>query len=45
MLQDIQSMAEARDAGQAFHVSDVLGSNAWSGSDSGWGMGGNGGWD
>lgn len=29
MLGEIQAMAEARDAGQAFHVSDVLGANAW----------------
>lgn len=45
MLMDIQAMAEARDAGQAFHVSDVLGANAWGqdddqGAGGGWGMGG-----
>lgn len=46
MIADIQSMAEGRDAGQAFHVSDVLGANAWSYDDEngGWGMGGGGGW-
>lgn len=46
MLAEIQSMAEARDIGQAFHVSDVLGANAWSGygGDGGWGMDGNGGY-
>lgn len=46
MLQDIQAMAEARDQGQAFHTSDVLGSNAWAYDDEngGWGMGGGGGW-
>lgn len=43
MLVEIQGMAEARDAGQAFHVSDVLGANAWSGDeDCGSGMGGGG---
>lgn len=31
MIDEITAMAEARDAGQAFHVSDVLGANAWSG--------------
>lgn len=40
MIMDIQAMAEARDAGQAFHVSDVLGANAWcDDGDGGWGMG------
>lgn len=45
MLAEITAMAEARDAGQAFHVSDVLGCNAWAGDDEtgGWGMGGGGG--
>lgn len=43
LLANLQAMAEARDAGQAFHVSDVLGANAWSGygdGSGGWGMGG-----
>lgn len=45
MLAEIQAMAEARDAGQAFHVSDVLGANAWGSDDEGGcGFGGNGGW-
>ncbi len=37
MKQEIESMAEARDAGQAFHVSDVLGlsGNGWDGGDFG----------
>lgn len=43
MILDIQSMAEARDAGQAFHVSDVLGANAYGGDDEGGGCGGMGG--
>lgn len=37
----IEAVAEARDAGQAFHVSDVLGANGvWGGDD----FGGGGGW-
>ncbi len=33
---EIEAMAEARDVGQAFHVSDVLGANGWDmGSDGG----------
>lgn len=41
----IEAMAEARDAGQAFHVSDVMGANGvWGADDSGWGQGGWGGW-
>jgi hypothetical protein len=44
MLQDIQAMSEARDAGQAFHVSDVLGANAWGSDDENGGWGGGGGW-
>lgn len=46
MMQEIQAMAEARDIGQAFHTSDVLGANAWGCDDEngGWGMGGGGGW-
>ena len=46
MLQEIQAMAEGRDLGQAFHVSDALGANAWGYDDEngGWGMGGSGGW-
>lgn len=43
MILDIQSIAEGRDAGQAFHVSDVLGASAWGFDDNdtgGWGMGG-----
>jgi hypothetical protein len=42
----IEAMAEARDIGEAFHVSDVLGANAWGslGDDSGWGFGGGGGY-
>lgn len=47
MILDIQAMAEARDAGQAFHVSDVIGANAWSGygdDEGSWGMGGGGGY-
>lgn len=46
MIAEIQSMAEGRDAGQAFHVSDTLGANAWAYDDEngGWGMGGGGGW-
>lgn len=37
----IEGMAEGRDVGQAFHVSDVMGANGvWGGDDSGgWGMG------
>lgn len=30
MINEIESMAEARDAGQAFHVSDALGANGYS---------------
>ncbi len=44
LIAEIESMAEARDAGQAFHVSVVLGANGYSydGSDfgGGYGMGG-----
>ena len=43
MVQEIEAMAEARDLGQAFHVSDVLGSNAYGGSGYD-GMGNDGGW-
>lgn len=44
MMSEIQGMAEARDVGQAFHTSDVLGSNTWSyDDDTGGGMGGGGG--
>lgn len=43
MVMEIQAMAEARDAGQAFHVSDALGANANYDDDGGWGMGNNGG--
>jgi len=44
MMAEIQAMAEGRDIGQAFHVSDVLGANAWGYDDEngGWGMGGGG---
>ena len=36
----IEAMAEARDAGQAFHVSDVLGANGvWGSDDDGYGSG------
>ena len=40
MLADIQAMAEARDASQAFHVSDALGANGWAydGDDGSWGQ-------
>ena len=34
----IEAMAEARDAGQAFHVSDTLGASTY--SDTGWGIDG-----
>lgn len=46
MLQEIEAMAEARDIGQAFHTSDLLGANAWGYDDEngGWGSGGNSGW-
>lgn len=46
MMAELQAMAEARDIGQAFHTSDVLGANAWAYDDEngGWGMGGGGGW-
>ncbi len=43
MLSEITAMAEARDAGQAFHVSDVLGANAWGYDDENGGWGSNGG--
>lgn len=43
MLLDIQAMAEGRDIGQAFHVSDALGANAWGDDESGTGWGGGGG--
>jgi len=44
MISEITAMAEARDAGQAFHVSDVLGANSiQDGDDGGWGFGGYGG--
>lgn len=39
LIEEIQGLAEARDQGQAFHVSDVLGAN---GSYDGWGDGGSG---
>lgn len=43
MKEEIEALAEARDAGQAFHVSDVAGANGvWGSDDSGWGMGGDG---
>lgn len=40
MKERIEGMAEGRDAGQAQHVSDVLGANAWGGYDGGGDMGG-----
>ena len=44
MISEIQGMAEGRDEGQAFHVSDALGANMWAGdNDDGWGSG-QGGW-
>lgn len=43
MKEEIEALAEARDAGQAFHVSDVMGANGvWGSDESGFGMGGNG---
>lgn len=42
MIQEIEALAEARDQGQAFHVSDVLGANGY-GDDFGDGGGGWGG--
>lgn len=46
LKQRIEAMAEGRDAGQAFHVSDVLGANGvWGGDgDFGDGFGGSGAW-
>lgn len=45
MLNDIQNMAEARDVGQAMHVSDVLAINGYGGDSDGFGFGGgSGGW-
>lgn len=46
ILQRIQAMAEARDIGQAFHVSDVLGRNGYGSDGYGDGSGsfGSGGW-
>lgn len=43
MRTEIEAMAEARDVGQAFHVSDVLGANSYGMDGDGWGSGG-GGW-
>jgi hypothetical protein len=43
ILQNLQAMAEARDAGQAFHVSDVLGASNW-GWEGGGGCGDGWGW-
>jgi hypothetical protein len=42
MVERIHAMAEARDAGQAFHVSDALGANGMMYDDDtgGWGFGG-----
>lgn len=44
LIEEIQGLAEARDQGQAFHVSDVLGANyggdLFGDSGSGWGSGG-----
>lgn len=46
LVDEIQALSEGRDAGQAFHVSDVLGANSggWDGGlgSGGWGM--DGGW-
>lgn len=39
LVERIEAMAEARDAGQAFHTSDVLGSSAGFGDIGGWGSG------
>lgn len=40
MKEEIEGMAEARDAGQAFHTSDILGANGvWGSDESGWGQG------
>lgn len=45
MKEEIEAMAEARDAGQAFHVSDVMGANGmWGGDDFGGGGWGSGAW-
>ena len=43
MVDEIQSMAEGRDIGQAHHVSDVLGASSYSDGFGGWGIDG-GGW-
>lgn len=46
MVAEIEAMAEARDVGQAFHTSDVLGANGygddWGDGGGGWGSGGGG---
>lgn len=39
MIEEIQSMAEGRDAGMAFHTSDALGANGYGYGDDGDGMG------
>lgn len=46
MVQEIEALGEARDVGQAFHTSDVLGANGygddWGDGGGGWGSGGGG---
>jgi hypothetical protein len=44
MVERIHSMSEGRDAGQAQHVSDVMGANYWSDDGDGMGFGGSGGY-